>query len=342
VLASLLVLGTCLVPGLAVAQQMAFPRLPTARFDVVAPSARVTGSPGALAVKETTCRSVPAASIRQRVVDVAVQEWAYFGLAVVDRTRLAEVEQEDEPDPRPRRRPRLPPEEARRLADSIAGYWTATPSASWILARQNEEWNGPDGVSARWRFPWSAAFISWVMCEGGLGATAQFQRAVAHHVYIDQAIRARDAEGVSAFTAHEVGDVLVEPGDLICSARRPAYRTMAERRRRLGEGARTHCDVVVRVDSVREQLLAIGGNVGGRVSLKVLPGTRTAQGLRPRSVSLGRRGQSAFVHLKMRGAPTQPDAMDRTPTLRALSCTGNVPPVLEALVDLRPRARCTE
>jgi len=339
---AVLVLGTWLGQGFAAAQQVAFPRLPTTRLDVVAPSTRVSGVPGSLAVRDTTCRTVPMADIRQRVVDVAVQEWAYFGFAVIDRTRLAEVEQEDEPDVRPRRRPRLPPEEARRLANSIAGYWTATPSASWILSRQNEEWNGPDGIAARWRFPWSAAFISWVMCEGGLGAAAQFQRAVAHHVYIDQAIRAADTGGASAFIAREIGEAVVEPGDLVCSARRPAYRTMAERRRRLGEGARTHCDVVVRVDPAREQLLAIGGNVGGRVSLKVLPGRRTPEGLRPRSISLGRRGQSAFVHLKMRAAAARLDAMDRTPTLSALACASSVAPALDALLAGRSPARCTE
>lgn len=325
------------------AQQGALLRLPTAQFDVTAPSARVAGAPGSLVVRQTSCRSVAAAAVRQRVVDVAVQEWAYFGFNVIDRTRLADVEQDDDPEPGPRRRPRLPPDEAERLASSIAGYWTATPSAGWILSRQNEAWNGPDGAAARWQFPWSAAFISWVMCEGGLGASSQFQRAAAHHVYIDQAINARGNAGASAFAAWEIGDAVVEPGDLICSARRPAYATMAERRRRLGEGARTHCDIVVRVEPAQARMLAIGGNVGGRVSLKVLPGTPHADGLRPRAISLGRRGQSAFVHLKMRVGAVSSNAFDRTPTMKAISCAGSGVPGLDALLlASRARPTCTE
>lgn len=176
--------------------------------------------------RPATCRTVPAVAVRQRIVDVAVQEWGFFGFPVIDRTRLEQSEQDDEPAPRPqRRRPRLPADEAARLASSIAGYWTATQSAAWAITRQNEEWNGPDGITARWQYPWSAAFISWVMCEGGLGDAGQFRRAVAHHTYIDQAIRARTgADPAAAYIAREIGEAAVSPGDLLCSARRRRRR----------------------------------------------------------------------------------------------------------------------
>ena len=36
------------------------------------------------------------------------------------------------------------------------------------------------------------------MCEAGLGSTTQFRRAVAHHSYIDQGVRARDGHGSEA------------------------------------------------------------------------------------------------------------------------------------------------
>ena len=36
------------------------------------------------------------------------------------------------------------------------------------------------------------------MCEGGLGTANQFRRAIAHHTYIDQAIRARDLGSAEA------------------------------------------------------------------------------------------------------------------------------------------------
>ena len=142
---------------------------------------------------------------------------AFFGFHIVDSTSFDDgADGNDAPtnDPGPfgqesfdgeRRRPRVPPEEAMRIATSIAGYWAVTPEGSWIVDRMNERWRGPDGDSARWRDPWSAAFISWVMCEGGLGTSAQFQRAVAHHVYVDQALRAR---GDRAFRKKPLQDLM--------------------------------------------------------------------------------------------------------------------------------------
>jgi hypothetical protein len=290
-----------------------FDRLPATRFDAASPAARVSGVPGVMTIRPATCRTMPAADVRRRVVDVAVQEWAYFGFIVVDQLNVSEDEQETDDGPPPpeqrRQRRRRDPIEGARVAASIAGYWSATAEGTWIVGRQNDEWND-EGTGARWQYPWSAAFISWVMCEGGLSTTAQFQRAVAHHSYIDQAIRARDGSAASAaFVAYDKGEAAVEPGDLLCSARRPAYRTLAQRRRQMGEGARTHCDVVVKVDVATGRILAIGGNVRGAVALKLLPGTRVQGSLRSR---LG------FAHLKMRGPSIELAAMDNSPTMRAL------------------------
>ena len=145
--------------------------------------------------------------------------------------------------------PGLPEEEAVRLAPTVAGYWAVTPQGANMITRQNRAWEGPWGIDGRWADPWSAAFISWVMCEAGLGETSQFQRAIAHRAYIDQAIRARDGSAPDAgYVAYEVGEAAIMPGDMLCIGRRPAYRTIADRRRQLGVGARTHCDIVVKVD----------------------------------------------------------------------------------------------
>ena len=103
----------------------------------------------------------------------------------------------------------------------------------------------------------------------------QFQRAIAHHAYIDQAIRARDGRvPQAAFAAYDMGEAPIAPGDLLCSARRPVYRAIADRRRQMGNGARTHCDIVVKVDEARERILVIGGNVRGVVALKLLKAQR--------------------------------------------------------------------
>lgn len=330
--------ATLATPAMALAQQRPIDRLPRAQLDVLPPSARVSGEPGAMKVRHTACRAFPDAEIRRRLVEVVVQEWAFFGFVTLDQMPR-------DPTREPSRRPRsfrwLNAEESARVASTIAGYWTATPEGSWILANQNEEWSGPDGVGSRWRYPWSAAFLSWVMCEGGLGEPGRFKRAVAHHSYIDQAIAAREGnEPRAAFAAYDVGEVSIVPGDLLCSARRPGYQTIAERRRQTANGARTHCDLVVKLDERGSRILAIGGNVRGSVSLKRIPAVRDAKGhLRP-AYSPERGG--AFAHLKLRVPSIELDALDRTLTVRALGCEVDAIAPLAASVASRgsPRDRC--
>ena len=318
------------------AQPAGFDRLPPDVLDATAPSARVTGEPGAMRVGRTSCRTAPMNEIRRRIVALAVQEWAFFGFIVVDQTL-----EEPGADRSRRRRWRRPGRaESARVAASIAGYWTVTPQGGWIIGEQNDAWRGPRGVGSRWRYPWSAAFVSWVMCEAGLGEPALFQRAVAHHVYIDQAIRARRADApAAAFAAYDVGEAPVEPGDLLCSARRPAYRSIAERRRQLGVGARTHCDIVVKLEPSHRRILAIGGNVRGAVSLKLLPAATDGPDDSLRPLPTRRR---LFAHLKLRTAPVGADALDRTPTMRAVRCADDfrVPPQAAAAGLVRPGAFC--
>jgi hypothetical protein len=156
------------------------------------------------------------------------------------------------------------------------------------------------------------------MCEAGLGADTQFRRAIAHHTYIDQAIRARDGGAPqAAFVAHDPGETAIVPGDLLCSSRRPAYRTLAERRRQMGVGARSHCDVVVKVDEAGRRILGIGGNVRGVVALKVLPAVRQAGGpLRPDPDDDRRQ---IFAHLKLRAASIDAQALESSPAVKAHS-----------------------
>jgi hypothetical protein len=299
------------------AQQAPFDRLPATVFDVLPPSARVKGAPGAMAIGQTSCRDVPDAQVRRRIVEVAVQEWAFFGFAIVDQT----VDEDDDGFPRRSRRPG--DAQSMRVAASIGGYWAVAPGGDWIIASQNKIWNGIDGVGSRWRFPWSAAFVSWVMCEGGLRSSDQFQRAIAHHTYIDQAIRARDqAASRAAFVAHNAGEAAVATGDLLCTSRRPVYNTIEDRRRQMGAGARTHCDIVVKVDVAAARILAIGGNVRGTVGLKILPAVSSGGALRLPGRSQTRGARAVFAHLKLRAAPGDGNAFDTSPTIKALSCAG--------------------
>ena len=293
-------------------QLVPFDRLPSEQFDVKPPSTRVSGKPGEMRILASACRTLPTAETRRRIVNVAVQEWGFFGFPIVDQT----IETKEPSSSLRRRRFRGGnPEESARVASTIGGYWAASSDGSWIVDRQNESWNGSRGLSSRWRTPWSAAFISWVMCEGGLGKSSQFQRAIAHHAYIDQAIRARDGHAPSAaFVAYDAGETVVESGDLLCSARRPGYRSIAERRRQLGQGARTHCDVVVKVDNANQRILTVGGNVQGRVSLKILPLVREGDVLIPVSQT----GHRMFAHLKLQAEAIEAEAFDNSPTMKAL------------------------
>jgi hypothetical protein len=291
-------------------------RLPSDILDVRSPIERVAGSPGSMRITDRSCRSMPLGDVRRRIVDTAVQEWAYFGFSL---------------DQQPRAEPfsagmprsmfnRMNPDESARLASSIAGYWAATPDSDWILQRQNANWNA-EGDGARWRHAWSAAFISWVMCESGLGDPGQFRRAIAHHTYIDQAIHATDGRDTkSVFTAFDPGQAAIEPGDLLCRGSRPTYRNLAERRAQLGDGARTHCDIVVKVDDEAERIMVIGGNVRGTVRMKVLHAVKDdGKALRP----LSDNGRAIFAHLKLGAPAVALNALDDTPTLQRLPCNVN-------------------
>ncbi len=324
-------------PTLLLAQQPGFERLPGSVLDVRAPSARVTGNPGEMRIVDRACRSQPLQSVRERIVNIAVQEWAYFGFSVDDMTRYSRVNPRDRSGWR--RRPRMTSEQASEVASSIAGYWAAAPYSSWILERQNVSWESR-GIGSRWRNPWSAAFISWVMCEGGLGESPQFQRAIAHHSYIDQAIEARGGqEPESAYIAYDTGEMPIEPGDMLCRGSRPAYQSIEERRRQLGVGARTHCDIVVKLDDGNQEILVIGGNVRGSVRMKRLPASLdNSSHLYPVPYN----GRRIFAHLKLKADPIPAGALESSPTLQALYCQGGSQqaPVSLATLALAPGIDC--
>ncbi len=308
--------GVLLLASAASAQTLPFERLPIERLAVTAPSERVTGEPGAMRISARACTSADDAQLRRRIVDIATQEWAYFGFNIVDETARSEGGGRGFP-------PRfawVDRTESMRVAASIAGYWAVTADGSWILERQNGIWRGAEGVGARWRDPWSAAFISWVMCESGLSEPERFRRHIAHHAYIDQAIIARgDPASPAAYVARDVGEMALAPGDMVCRARRAVYRTIAERQRHLGDGVRSHCDIVMRVEPEHGRILAIGGNVRGKVSLKLLPATFTERGGETIPTSIGSGGRAIFAHLELRGPGIDGDALTSTPTWLALA-----------------------
>jgi hypothetical protein len=312
-------------------------RLPRTVFDVIPPETRVAGRPGRMRVVQTLCRPGRVEWARRRIVDIAVQEWAVFGFQTIDATRirtralpdgvvdpaqnpLLDRPQQDRPLVRLGRW-----ESERRLAATIGGYWSATPDGARVVARQNRQWREGEG-EIHWVQPWSAAFISWVMCEAGLDRPEVFARDISHRVYIDQAIRARDGQAdQAAYVAHDPGEAEITPGDLLCNARGDArYASLADRRRELGVYAPTHCDIVVAVHD--DRLAVIGGNVVNGVSLTLLPLVREA-GAFPRPVAAQDMdgGRSLFAHLQLQAPPIEGDAIAASPTLRALTAAGRAP-----------------
>jgi len=156
-------------PGSAWPQTTPFERLSAEQFDATPPSALVHGAPGRMSVRSTACRDLPAGETRRRIVDIAAQEWAFFGFYVIDQTGPSTRTRSSRGSRRWWWRPANAAEGV-RMAPTIAGYWAATPRGPWMIARQNGRWNGPGGLTPRWRDPCSAALISWVLCERGLGS----------------------------------------------------------------------------------------------------------------------------------------------------------------------------
>ncbi len=332
-----LIVGFAAIANVAVAQD-ALPRLPRAAFDVITPSERVAGARGSLTAYQTLCRNGPTSWARRRVVDVAVQEWAFFGMQTIDATKVEDrilppglVPDAINPQlPAPRIERQFArvgtPESNDDLDTTIAGYWSSTPDAPRILAQQNAAWNAPGGNSVNWVQPWSAAFISWVMCEAGLGEMGQFHRSIAHREYIDQAIRARDGmDAEAAYVAYDAGEAQIEPGDLLCNARASAnYRMLADRRSDVGRFAPTHCDIVVKIDERVGRIFVIGGNVEQSVSLTILPLRRDGEAYaKPVDDSIIDGARTVFAHLKLRADRVELNALDNSPTVRALSAPTN-------------------
>jgi len=308
-------------------------RLPREIFDVIPPSERIVGERGAMQVYQSGCRIGPTAWARRRIVDIAVQEWAFFGFQTIDTT-LVETRYLPEgliPDAlNPERAAPFGPriytrlgvfDTSEDLAASIAGYWSSAEEGLGAIRAQNRAWNGEGGDDVGWVQPWSAAFISWVMCEAGLGDMAQFERSVAHRVYIDQAIRARDGSAPdAAYIAYDAGEESIEPGDLLCNARGQAdYRSLADRRPDTGRFAPTHCDIVVKADDAALRFLVIGGNVQDSVSLTILPAVQEeGRQMRPIAEAELDGARTIFAHLKLKSDAVEPDAFDNTPTVRSL------------------------
>src|SRR5688572_23264537 len=82
----------CLAAAPSLFAQLPFDRLSTKALDVAPPTDRVRGAPGTMTVRQRECRVMPLADVRRRIVDVAVQEWGFFGFPLRDEAAFASTD----------------------------------------------------------------------------------------------------------------------------------------------------------------------------------------------------------------------------------------------------------
>jgi hypothetical protein len=232
----------------------------------------------------------PGATARERIVEIATQEWTRWGGQVVRLGRDDSSCVTYSPVPAPAL-PEIPEAQPATRAGAPAAATTDTESktngnpppadsclsfpdgtgmeatlAGCSLARRywgivGEAPSCRQVTQGSWA--WSAVFVSWVLRKAGLDER-QFLTGQSHSMYV---VDARD--GVLPRPAFHIEPVpaMPRPGDIICAGRgRDRYlEDIAE----IGFGTTPmHCDIVVAVDPAAGVVRAIGGNVQQSVSME--------------------------------------------------------------------------
>ena len=176
----------------------------------------------------------PGFAIRSR--EVADAEWLFFGRQTYtiegDKDHAGHTEGED------------------GWYQRIGRYWVEGTTTHGIDGR-NHDW------------PWSAAFISWVMKQAGAGN--QFRYSTQHSVYISQGIRdfLQKREGAGYWT-ERLNQAKPAVGDLVCWTREEGVDYDHQK----SGDYKGHSDVIVEVQA--DKAWIIGGNVGNSVTRRPL------------------------------------------------------------------------
>jgi Uncharacterized protein conserved in bacteria (DUF2272) len=130
------------------------------------------------------------------------------------------------------------------MQDRLLRYWRATPG-------------DPPAGEARWRRPWSAAFVSFVLRQAGAGTWFSYDRA--HRAYVHRAVR-NVGQPSQPIKAYPVDRVTPRVGDLTCSWREGQAITYAQlaAMAQPPPGQPLHCDIVTAVHPDRVEV--VGGN----------------------------------------------------------------------------------
>lgn len=267
---------------------------PRQRVEIRFDRAESKGGASFARVRDTQCREnisdvVAERELRRRIVDLAAREWEAFhfptldiasvGLPIVPRVQsqssgarsraiLPDVINPPLPQPLQRALRLGLVEDDGDAIERIGGYWAVVPGQS-AVATQNVIWGKGGWPGAGWAQPWSAAFISWTMCEAGL-SRAQFQRSAAHWAYVADMF---SGDAAQAFAPAPLS-VRVTPGDLVCAGRADdkEIASLDEARVAAQQGALMHCDIVVGL--LPDRALLIGGNVMNAIALTIAPADR--------------------------------------------------------------------
>jgi hypothetical protein len=125
----------------------------------------------------------------------------------------------------------------------------------------NDNLDGTDDV------PWSAAAISFMVRKAG-SAYANFKFAAAHSKFVHNAIRARRSNDASApFWGFRLDEVRPQIGDIVVRDNpdfAPAVNFDVAANL---DSYRSHSDIIVAIESDRQRVLTIGGNVSHSVGV---------------------------------------------------------------------------
>lgn len=189
----------------------------------------------------------PATGFTENAASIAIDEWRFFGEQRYNRSggiiHSGHKEGED-------------------------GWWQRV-GLYWEKIGRDDL----DGRDHDW--PWSAAFISWVMRQAG--AEDRFSYSASHATYISKSIRDRNQGNANAlYWGYRLNERKPQVGDLVCWDRDPD-KVVDYDRQYLGNYS-SHTDLVVSVGT--NEIEIIGGNVGNSVTRRPLvlsaEGYRTA------------------------------------------------------------------
>ena len=201
---------------------------------------------------------------REEAVAITLREWRLFGSPVDD----------DPPDSRPPPRAQDKPERQPGLWERVGEYWwggldAGAREASWT--GKHDEFGQEFAATSDSSYPWSAAFISYVMRIAGAGS--RFPYSAAHATYINAAWGVAHGRDSSWVVSAERADAYPpQAGDMICHGRSTGKRTRYDD---LPTSFPGHCQIVVQV--APGMLGTIGGNVDDSVTMIHVP--TTADGL---------------------------------------------------------------